>query len=1183
MDLTAAGVRLSWFTQMAGLESFTVRYRAQATSSDVERIYSTFIDDFSLLTDDALVSLQQTRLVHDWTVHHTVVSGDSHVSQLEIAGDAFITNYVYEFQVLGRSGDVRIESNIVSQSVTDASFIVQNVTSQVTSRSISLSWSPPIADSGSAVLGYSVTIALRWTGANPSDPSQMIVKSVARISNKETTHIHCRAEDKWSAGACILPYSTYTVSIVAHRVNGLQGKDVTLTVETDIEAPASVPRVSLVGTSGYGADFILEPVLDINGLLNAIVIQASVSSADRRRAADEVTEFMVEPDSSYVASQPYQFSITGLNPATDYVFASKIVTAHGASNLSAPLPASTPEVVPVRMDPPVIIRASPSSPGPNRETSGLWVRWVEPDPLPGRKVEYELAYFSALSKPIHKGELTDVYFKDLSEPIVIRASTSVGVGPWSASALIPSVAAAESSNDSVITISATVAGVAVFVGVLIAVIVFYRRRTQSVLRMDAKVLEQFVAPEVREALNRLRHGDHAIPREINPARLLILSEVGSGKFGSVHKAILDERADNGVPAYPVAVKKLIQKNNSAANRIDFLLEAAIMAQFSHENIINLIGVASQRSEPMIIVQFCENGCLLDFLEARGDDLPLDVLAGMGEDVAAGMSYMAGLGFVHRDLAARNVLVDATYRCKVSDFGFARTTDDNEQYYLSKNGQVPVRWTAVEALQQRKYSSASDVWSFGVLLQEIFTLGAKPYGDWPNARVWMAVVDEGYRMPQALLCPDEVYALMLRMWDADHHARPTFPEIEQFLGDMSERLRDRRASVTFSVADRLQQLNAARVPDSDILDVSGDEAPSAHPRSVPQRSVADERDQLNPMYFSLTRSSVGAHSPAGMSDEECEAECVFDPPGTTVEPLSFPRHGSQPFSHDSSLNGFSRLTSSGTIRADSTDALRRAPVRMSSSNAVQLPLSSVSEFLTQVTGLSVEELAKSPQSPSLQRRRLSTQLQDPIFAGYAPPVPKRKFSIEESSELCDSVDTGVDRASPHRRSPSKSPSARRAHGPSKLNSKSRIGDAARDIVDLRDKTRKTGKRRSSLGVTQDDTTLAMARSMLAKKGSYTALLGDNNRLIGAHDEVAAPEEVFVSPTIKTGKRSRATGRVTIFETLRAFSAPADKRRSQSDTSKTAPEPPVAQDARGTRPSCPGLPDVLAMFLELTPCR
>jgi hypothetical protein len=259
--------------------------------------------------------------------------------------------------------------------------------------------------------------------------------------------------------------------------------------------------------------------------------------------------------------------------------------------------------------------------------------------------------------------------------------------------------------------------------------------------------------------------------------------------------------------------------------------------------------------------------------------------------------------------------------------------------------------------------------------------------------------------------------------------------------------------------------------------------------------------------------------------------------------------------------------------------------MTSSNAVQLPLTSVSEFLAQVTGLPVEELTtKPPQSPALQRRRLSTQLEDPIFAGYAPPVPKRQISIEESSEQCDSIDMGSDRASPHRRSPSKSPSTtRRAHGPSKLNSKSRISDAARDIVDLREKTRKTGKRRSSVVVTQDDTTLAMARSMLAKKGSYTALLGENNKLIRANDEVPAPEEVFVSPTIKTGKRSRTTGRVTIFETQRAFSAPADEREILFKPATPVHELPVAQEARDTRPSCPGLSDVLAMESELTFCR
>merc|ERR1719272_2201715 len=159
----------------------------------------------------------------------------------------------------------------------------------------------------------------------------------------------------------------------------------------------------------------------------------------------------------------------------------------------------------------------------------------------------------------------------------------------------------------------------------------------------------------------------------------------------------------------------------------------------------------------------------------------------GIDIAKGMAHLTASSFVHRDLAARNVLVDAVQNCKVADFGLARgiagaragpgTTEDGEEeeYYRSRTGTFPVRWTSPEAMQTMRFSEATDVWSFAVTLIEIWTDGGKPYAGMANAAV-ISKVQDGYRDEQPTLCSDEVYTIMLECWSAKASERPTFAEL-----------------------------------------------------------------------------------------------------------------------------------------------------------------------------------------------------------------------------------------------------------------------------------------------------------------------------------------------------------------------------------------------------------------------
>lgn len=216
-----------------------------------------------------------------------------------------------------------------------------------------------------------------------------------------------------------------------------------------------------------------------------------------------------------------------------------------------------------------------------------------------------------------------------------------------------------------------------------------------------------------------------------------------------------------------------------------------MAQITgHPNVVSLIGVVTKGLPLMLLVSFCEKGSLLAVLREGAEfNRPVDVgtKIQVAIDIAKGMAHLSALSFVHRDLAARNCLLDSQYSCKVADFGLSRGTKaletngqmeggnlDNKEndYYRSKTGIFPVRWSAPEAMEELKFTSASDVWSFGVVLAEIFHDGRQPYAGCDNAAV-MNMVMRGERLSQPPECPEYVYAVMLECWNSVSTSRPSF--------------------------------------------------------------------------------------------------------------------------------------------------------------------------------------------------------------------------------------------------------------------------------------------------------------------------------------------------------------------------------------------------------------------------
>eukprot|EP00056_Hartaetosiga_gracilis_P013539 m.225186 g.225186 ORF g.225186 m.225186 type:complete len:1405 (-) comp13859_c2_seq8:3644-7858(-) len=263
------------------------------------------------------------------------------------------------------------------------------------------------------------------------------------------------------------------------------------------------------------------------------------------------------------------------------------------------------------------------------------------------------------------------------------------------------------------------------------------------------------------------------PREINRSNLDLLEIIGSGHWGDVTKAVLEEHKSSGVPGFLVAVKTLHSEDN-VESQTELMREAAFMAQLQCDYIVKLHGVCTFGGPMMMIMEYCEHGSLQVFL--RVDDMEYSMKVQILSDACAGLKYLEEIGIVHRDIASRNVLLSSSWRGRIADFGMAREISASSEYYTSTHGgAVPVRWSSPEALEEAKFSNKSDVWSFGVVCYECFTYGDLPYSGLSNQKVWVSVM-EGHRLSKPHNCPRDVYKLMRKCWKHSPNDRPTFEEL-----------------------------------------------------------------------------------------------------------------------------------------------------------------------------------------------------------------------------------------------------------------------------------------------------------------------------------------------------------------------------------------------------------------------
>ncbi|XP_038628964.1 tyrosine-protein kinase ZAP-70 [Tachyglossus aculeatus] len=248
-------------------------------------------------------------------------------------------------------------------------------------------------------------------------------------------------------------------------------------------------------------------------------------------------------------------------------------------------------------------------------------------------------------------------------------------------------------------------------------------------------------------------------------------ELGSGNFGCVRKGVYKMRKKQ----IDVAIK-VLKSGNEKAEKEEMMKEAQIMHQLDNPYIVRIIGVC--RAEAlMLVMEMALGGPLHKFLSSKKEEIPVSNVVELMHQVSMGMKYLEEKNFVHRDLAARNVLLVNQHYAKISDFGLSKALGADDSYYTARSaGKWPLKWYAPECINFRKFSSRSDVWSYGITMWEAFTYGQKPYKKMKGPEV-ISFVEQGKRLERPTDCPPEMYTLMNDCWIYKWEDRPDFSMVE----------------------------------------------------------------------------------------------------------------------------------------------------------------------------------------------------------------------------------------------------------------------------------------------------------------------------------------------------------------------------------------------------------------------
>ncbi|XP_054691268.1 ephrin type-B receptor 1 isoform X2 [Grus americana] len=507
--------------------------------------------------------------------------------------------------------------------------------------------------------------------------------------------------------------------------------------------------------------------------------------------------------SSLWAHTPYTFEIQAVNGVSNKSpFPPQHVSVNITTNQAAP------STVPIMHQVSATMRS-------------ITLSWPQPEQPNGIILDYEIRYYEKVSRictpdvsstvgsrpaadhneynsSMARSQTNTARIEGLRPGMVyvvqVRARTVAGYGKYSGKMCFQTLTDDDYKSElreQLPLIAGSAAAGVVFIVSLVAIsIVCSRKRAYSKEAVYSDKLQHYStgrgSPGMKIYIDPFTYEDpneavREFAKEIDVSFVKIEEVIGAGEFGEVYKGRLKLPGKREIY---VAIKTL-KAGYSEKQRRDFLSEASIMGQFDHPNIIRLEGVVTKSRPVMIITEFMENGALDSFLRQNDGQFTVIQLVGMLRGIAAGMKYLAEMNYVHRDLAARNILVNSNLVCKVSDFGLSRYLQDDTSdptYTSSLGGKIPVRWTAPEAIAYRKFTSASDVWSYGIVMWEVMSFGERPYWDMSNQDVINAI-EQDYRLPPPMDCPAALHQLMLDCWQKDRNTRPRFTEIVNTLDKM----------------------------------------------------------------------------------------------------------------------------------------------------------------------------------------------------------------------------------------------------------------------------------------------------------------------------------------------------------------------------------------------------------------
>ncbi|XP_073529941.1 protein-tyrosine kinase 2-beta isoform X2 [Phyllobates terribilis] len=329
--------------------------------------------------------------------------------------------------------------------------------------------------------------------------------------------------------------------------------------------------------------------------------------------------------------------------------------------------------------------------------------------------------------------------------------------------------------------------------------------------------------------------------------------LGEGFFGEVYDGVYKNELKG--EKVNVAVKTC-KKDCAPDVKEKFMSEACLMRKLDHPHIVRLIGIIEE--DPIwIVMELYPFGELGQYLEKHKNTLQVLTMILYSLQICKALAYLEGISCVHRDIAVRNILV-ASHECvKLGDFGLSRYLEE-EEYYKASVTRLPIKWMAPESINFRRFTSASDVWMFGVCMWEILSYGKQPFF-WLENKDVISVIEKGDRLPKPEMCPPTLYTLMTRCWTYDPSERPKFTELVCSLSDIYQTEKE--------IAKDKERNNRQRPPKI-IEPVSAQEPP---PKPIrPKYKAAAPGNLLTPSLQFQVPESLCASSPTLCSPTEYQS-------------------------------------------------------------------------------------------------------------------------------------------------------------------------------------------------------------------------------------------------------------------------------------------------------------------------